>query len=181
MYLAAHILGYGQERDAQMRDKNEKLTKELERHFNVFMPQRDNPYGLAAQRFEMALLDSEAIRKAKIIMALGGFGKDTSWECGFAAAKNKLSVLLLPDEETVRHHISDWMLLLSFRYILVPDGMTTEFKKSPAVPRDAEILEIRPNQDIAGIVYSLYRRERPIQRLLALAKKLFSENFVGEG
>lgn len=159
MYVAAHILGNDEKQDSKMRKTNEQAVAGLEKDFTVFLPQRDNPYGVMkedSQGFEMAILDAEMIRRARIVFAVGGFGKDTSWECGFGTDRDKLQILVLPDKETVEYHAGDWMLLLGFNYVFVPHGMAKLLEKAPAKVPDLRLEEFESADDIAEKVGRIY-------------------------
>ncbi len=179
LYLGAHILGYGSEKDGEMQEKNAEMAVALERRFSVFIPQEHNPYGILkekSQGFEMALVDAESIRKARIFVAVGGFGKDTSWECGFAAGRKKQALLVLPDAAAVEYHRNDWMLMLTFGTVVVPKGMKERLENSVAMPPDVRIVEFEKNAEIADIAFDAYKKQALLHRLKGywLAARMYS-------
>ncbi len=180
LYLGGHIAGFRDKdgphkyySDANARERNENAAIDLENHFTVFLPQRDNPFGILkynSQGFEMAFVDALAIRKAKVFFAVGGFENDTSWECGFATDKRSFNVLFLPDGIDVQKHWKDWMLLLSFDCVIVPEGWSrdTHLPLHGAVPPDLKVVEFGYKQDVGNLVAGLFKewkKEKFAQRV----------------
>lgn len=162
MYLAAHIQGFGKVKDGEVQRSNANIWKELEPFFDVFLPQVDNPYGVLDSKghgWEMALVDAIQIRHADVVLAVGGFGKDTSWECGFATALEKFSVLYLPNEEVTAQHIHDWMLHLTFAAILAPATIIGMCKTSVAISPDVKLIPIGTQESLGRILFELYEKE----------------------
>ncbi|GEM_PF-4829102 len=156
IYFAAHIEGYGKKRDSKFRDNNLDLAILLERKgFEVFLPQRDNPFGVLhsnSQGWEMALVDQRMIELANLVFAIGGFGKDTSWEIGLAHGMGKPVVLYLPNAEVAEYHKKDWMLLRGISTIIGPLEACEIMRSSVAVPPFLRILEL---EDLSKIDFAL--------------------------
>ncbi len=158
VYLAAHISGFDEETDKKTRDNNERVKQGLEQFFEVFLPQQDNPYGILhdkSQGWEMALIDAVQIQHADIILAVGGFGKDTSWECGFAVAQGKTSILYLPDEKSARWHIDDWMLNLSFAAIIATPNIIQLCASTVSIAPDVRLVALIEPKDLGKVVFEL--------------------------
>jgi hypothetical protein len=172
LYFAARI-GKESKEDVEMREANAKLASELGSRFRVFLPQADNPYGPLDRGSTMAHVDGEIIRHSKVVIARGGLRKDTAWECGYGSGLGKFQILLLKTKEEVEKHIEDWMLLLSYRYILVPKEFAYLIEQSPARPSDAEVVAFEEGQNIAELVWQLYRENKLLVRLANWAKQLF--------
>jgi hypothetical protein len=176
LYIAGHIFGNEPKTDGLMREMNSEISQALETHFSVFLPQRDNPFGVMKANstgWEMALVDAHLVMTSEVIFAIGGFGKDTSWECGLATGKNNFSVLYLPNEHSVRAHIDDWMLLLSYSAVIVPQQVCPAWLDNAyTLAPDLKIVKIAEGDKLGEVVYRLYEETSVSEDATNVKKKL---------
>ncbi|VVC04203.1 Uncharacterised protein [Candidatus Bilamarchaeum dharawalense] len=160
IYLAAHIYGYTNDKDEEMRKNNSRIVDLLEESgFAVFLPQRDNPFGVLKGNsigWEMAIVDELAIRIADIVFAVGGFGKDTSWEIGLAAGLGKLTLLHLPTREAAEYHKEDWMLLRNISLLFASAEAADVMRESIASPPTCGIFPIVDAGEIPMKIHLLH-------------------------
>jgi nucleoside 2-deoxyribosyltransferase len=164
LYFGAHIEGFGPGEDNKLRGKNAELAAVLSRSFGVFLPQVHNPYGFCkrnSQGFEMALVDFKAIAESDVALFAAPFGRDTSCEAGFAKGMGKTTVFYVSGLEQAQLHKSDWMLLNSFSAIIVLKKVKAALLDSPAVSRDAEIIEIADEAELPAAIRDVYEKARP--------------------
>ena len=158
-YLAGHIMGFARpSEDNFQRAMNQAFAKLLSGEFAVFLPQVDNPYGTLkknSQGFEMALVDFEAIRLCNLLVAVGGFGKDTSVECGHNRCR-KPAFLVLPAKKEVEYHNEDWMLMDCFDAVFVPKGEAGTLDKNGICAPGMKILEFEKLDEIAKRIAEIY-------------------------
>lgn len=160
VYLAGHILGEEIKKDSQSRRMNLRIAQLLERkcRFEVFLPQRDNPLGVMhndSQGWEMALVDRRMIELADLIFAVGGFGKDTSWEIGYASGVRPI-ILYLPNAEVARYHEKDWMLLTGISVIIGPSEACEIMRSSVSIFPGIKILELNDLSELHSAIMTIF-------------------------